>query len=211
MATANIYAGEDSRVDKEAGLGIGFFGIAGFGASVDLNEFNGRTFVSSPSGITEGFECNNCKWLSSARVISGQEGSGILLTQLPNSLATVNMRFEHTTAVRTASPKIYIYDGSVNPSGDPNITIAQPGLTMYGAEIRHTAEAQTDTGLGDAAWLTIGGATFLAMVSSPGELGLRPGGSFTEDVRHDWYVALSCTPTTLGDKNFGLYFEVEFL
>ena len=209
MAQADIYLGED--VLLTAGLGVGFFGDAGFGAPILVGEFNGRTFVTDASGVSEGFEANNNKRLGADTVINGQEGSGIDLTQLPNSLATINIRFQNAVAVRTLAPKFYIFDGTFDGSGIPNFTTAQTGLTMWCAELLHTDEEQTDTGTGDSSWLDINGSTFLSLIDSPGELGLRPGGSFTTDTRHDWYIAMSCAPTELGDKAFGLYFAVEFL
>lgn len=209
MAQADIYLGED--VLLTAGFGVGFFGDGGFGAPILIGAFNGRTFVTDTSGALEGFEANNNKRLDASRVIHGQQGSGIDLTQLPNSLATINLRFENAEAVTTNSPKLYVFDGSLDASGIPNFTTAQTGLVMWCAEIRHTTEEQVDNGLGDSAWLEINGTTFLSLVDSPGTLGLRPGGPFTSDTRHDWYVAMSCTPSELGDKSFGIYIEIEFL
>lgn len=209
MAQVDIYLGED--VLLTAGFGVGFFGDGGFGAPILIGAFNGHTFVTDTSGALEGFEANNNKRLDASRVIHGQQGSGINLTQLPNSLATINLRFENAEEVTTNSPQLYVFDGSFDGSGIPNFTTAQTGLVMWCAQIRHTTEEQIDNGLGDSAWLNINGATFLSLVTSPGTLGLRPGGSFTSDTRHDWYVAMSCTPSELGDKAFGLYFETEFL
>ncbi|KKM90127.1 hypothetical protein LCGC14_1241720, partial [marine sediment metagenome] len=120
MAQADIYLGED--VLLTAGLGVGFFGDAGFGAPILVGEFNGRTFVTDASGVSEGFEANNNKRLGADTVINGQEGSGIDLTQLPNSLATINIRFQNAVAVRTLAPKFYIFDGTFDGSGIPNFT-----------------------------------------------------------------------------------------
>ena len=209
MAQIDIYLGEDVRLTT--GFGVGFFGNGGFGAPILIGAFNGHTFVTDVSGVQEGFEANNNKRLDATRVIHGQQGSGINLTQLPNSRATINVRFENAETVTTTTPKFYVFDGSFDASGIPNFTTPQTGLTMFCAEILHTTEEQVDDGLGDSAWIDINGAVFLSLIDSPGTLGLRPGGAFTSDTRHDWYVAMSCTPLELGDKNFGLYVEVEFL
>jgi len=207
-ASLTIFAGEDFAVPSD--LGLGFFGEGGFDSPVVVGEFNGRTFITDASGSTQNFEANNNKFTSTSGVIHGQTGSGILLTALPNSFATVNMRFENTAAVRTLNPKLYIFDGSFGPSG-ANINIPPDGLTFFTAELRKVDEIQTANGLGDSTWLDTSGLTFLSLIDAPGTLGLRPGGSFTIDTRHDWYIAMSCSPITLGDKIFGLYFEVEFL
>ncbi|GMU23695.1 MAG: hypothetical protein AMXMBFR13_37730 [Phycisphaerae bacterium] len=48
--------------------------------------------------------------------------------------------------------------------------------------------------------------------SSPGTSGLRPNGPDTSDERHDWYFALSASPTSVGAKSqLGLYFGLQFL
>lgn len=209
MASLSIYLGEDQLLPD--GFGIGFFGDDGFGAPVLIGEFQGRTFVTDASGIVENFEVNNNKRLTASTVINGQIGSGIPLTSLTNTLSTINMRFEDLEEVRTISPRLYIFDGSFDDDNNPNFTTSPDGLTMYCAEIRHTDEIQTDNGLGDTVWQETAGAVYLALIDSPGTLGLRPGGAFTTDTRHDWYIAMSVTPTSLGNKMFGLYFEVEFL
>lgn len=209
MAEIAIYAGEDQMLVDEYGLG--FFGDGGFGAPISLNEYNGRTFLTDASGVEEGFECNNNKRASTTGVIHGQAGSGISLVSLPNTLATINVRFTNSFSVRTQSAKFYVYDGTstiydvVNYDNDPS------GLTCYCAQIRHTNESQEADGLGDTNWQDIHGATYLSLVSSPGASGFRPDGSFTSDARHDWYVAISPTPTHPGNKMFGMYFELEYL
>jgi hypothetical protein len=204
----NIYVGEDELLVTTSG--IGFYGSDGFSSPVMIGEYNGRTFVTSTDGSIEGFECNNNKKTSVSGVINGQSGSGINLINLPNELATVNIRFENTTAVRTLNAKLYIFDGSLSGS-TPNIDNDPTGLTCYCAEIRHTNPVQAADGLGDDEWFNTHGSTYLAMVSSPGSGGFRPGGSLTTDTRHDWFAAISCTPFTYGDKVFALYFECEFL
>lgn len=206
-ASTNLFLGEDQQLPDETA--VGFFGDD-FGNSIGIGQFNNRTFVTDSSGILLGFEANNNRKISESGVVHGQAGVGIDILQLPNRLATVNIRFENDVAVRTLAAKLYIFDGSFTGE-DPNFTIAPLGLTTFCAEIRHEEDEQTSTGLGDPVWEEIAGSTFLPMVSSPGTSGLRPFGSFTVDTRHDWYAAISCSPTSLGDKVFGLYFETEFL
>jgi len=206
--SVSIYLGENQLLPD--GSGIGFYGDDGFGSPVLIGQFNGRTFVTNSVGTEEGFECNNIKRISSSGLIHGQTGSGIKLTDLPNTLASLNIRFEHPSSVRTLSAKVYIYDGSISGT-TPNINNDPSGLTCYCAEIRHPSEVQDDVGLGDSTWIDTHGSTFLNLISSPGTSGLRPNGSLTLDTRHDWYVAISVTPEEFGDKQFGLYFETEFL
>lgn len=209
MAEVRLYAGEDQYVISPSGLG--FFGENGFGDPVQKNQFNARTFVCNASGTTESFECNNNQWVSTTGVIHGQSGSGILLTELPNILATANFRFLHSSIVQTQSAKLFIFDGTYDGNGDANRNNDPSGLTAYCAEIRHTDPVQGDNGFGDTTWQDIKGSSSLALISSPGTSGYRPNGSLTTDTRHDWYVAISPTPTTFGSKYFGMLFETEFL
>jgi len=209
MAHVRVYVGEDQQLPASSGLG--FFGSDGFGAPVAVGQYPGRTFVTDASGLTTGFECNNNRRSSASGVINGQTGSGISLLSLPNTLATINIRFINSFDVRTQSARFHIYDGTETIYGIVNKDNDPVGLTCYCAQIRHTSELQVPNGGGDATWVDIHGSTYLSLISSPGTSGLRPAGAFTEDTRHDWYVAISPTPTQLGNKLFGMYFELEYL
>lgn len=206
--SVSVYVGEDQLLPGSSGLG--FYGNDGFNAPILIGAYNGRTFVTNQDGTIEGFECNNNKKISGSGVINGQTGLGIQLISLPNNLATINIRFEYPSEVRTLSGKFYIFDGTTT-SGTPNIENDPSGLVCYCAEIRHQDVVQEPDGLGDTDWFDTHGSTFLELISSPGESGLRPNGSLTTDIRHDWYVAMSVTPFNFGNKQFGLYFETEFL
>ncbi len=209
MAEIKLYVGEDQVLPSSSGLG--FYGENGFADPVAVGDFNGRTFVTNSSGVVEGFECNNNKRISESGLIHGQVGTGIFLTELPNRLATINARFTHSLAVKTQSVLLYIYDGSTDLGGDPNIENDPSGLTFYTAEIRHQSDVQDNTGVGDPAWTDTKGLTALSLIASPGTSGLRPSGADTIDVRHDWYTAMSTTPDQLGDKFFGMFVELEFV
>ena len=206
--SVSIYVGEDQLLPSNSGLG--FYGDDGFNAPILIGAYNGRTFVTNQDGTIEGFECNNNKKISTSGVINGQTGSGIQLISLPNNLSTINIRFEYPTEVGTLSGKFYIFDGTLT-SGVPNINNDPSGLTCYCAEIRHQSVIQDSDGLGDTDWVDTHGSTYLDLISSPGTSGLRPLGSLTTDIRHDWYVAISSTPVQFGNKQFAMYFETEFL
>ena len=209
MANLNLYVGEDQLVPN--GSGIGFYGESGFGSAILIGAFNGRTFVTDPSGSIEGFEANNNKRLSSSDVIHGQTGSGIPLLSLPNTLATLNLRFTHPSNVNTNAVVLYIYDGT-STGGVPNKNNDPSGLTAWCAEIRKNEERQdVSNGLGNSAWQDTHGSTTLDLIDSPATSGLRPLGAFSVDTRHDWYVAMSVTPNQFGDKLFGILLETEFL
>lgn len=209
MATVSIYCGEDQLLPN--GYGLGFFGNDGFGSPILKNEFPGRTFVANSTGETEKFECNNNKYISSTGVIVGQCGSGILLTELPNNLTTINIRFEHPTAVYAKNPKFYVFDGTYTDDDTPNINNDPTGVTCYCAEIRHPSSLQEtqSPNYSDTTWSNIHGSGYLSLVDDPCTSGVKTF-PYT-DTRHDWFIAVSPKPTTYGDKEIGFYFEVEFL
>jgi len=211
MATLSLFVGEDQLLVLPSG--IGFYGPGGFNKPISIGLFNERTFVTNASGNTQGFEGNNNKFFDApgwgtspsavSGVIHGQSGSGIALISLPDRLATLNARFEHTTAVQVQNPKFIVFDGD-DIANDPS------GLVAFTAEVRHNSDLQLPNGLGDTIWQDTKGSTVLDLISSPGTLGKRPNGSLTTDIRHDWYIAVSIQPTTPNDKIFGFSITLEF-
>lgn len=211
MATLQIYTGEDTLLPSTSGLG--FFGDDGFGSPIALGEYNGRTFVTNASGSSENFECNNNKYDGPSGVVYGQTGLGISLSNLPNELATINIRFTHGSPAYCQKAKLWIFDGTFNGSS-PNKENPVDGLTFYAAEIRHRSNIQTiSSAYSDTAWsdLSVSGSNYISLVNSPGEFGIRQGGFEELSDRHDWYVAMTCTPTSLGNKMFGMTMVLEYL
>lgn len=217
MAPAiGFWAGTDFLVNDLAGSGLGFYGDSGFGASVQVSTWQGRTFITNANGTVQGPEADNCKYLNPTGVVLGQSGSGIGLNQIPNYLSTLNVRFTNDTAVRTQNVQLSIYDRTspTNPAS---------GVTTAVYEVSHLATTQTTTGSGGPGTPTISGAHAwkifttsttgtMQMTSSPGTSGLRPSGSSTTDTRHDWYLALSASPDSIGSKTaYGVYISLEFL
>ncbi len=204
MADINIYYAE-TDVKIEIGEALGFFGPDGFGDPLSLNEYNGRTFITTVTGSTAYEECDNCKRISSSSVIVGQTGSGINIRNLPNYLSTINLRFTHPEAVLVQNARLIAFDGT-------DQDVAPVGLDVYGAEIIHTSRLQSVTGTGDTVWsLLAGSGQQLNLVDSPGISGLSPLGPATISTRHDWYVALSVTPTVPGDRTFSLRADLEYI
>lgn len=211
MATLELYAGEDTLVPTSSGLG--FFGDSGFDAAIAIGSYNGHTFVTNSSGTVQNFECNNNKYNGASGVIHGQESSGLALSNLPNELATINIRFTHGSAIYCQNAKMYVFDGSFTDSV-ANKEIPAENLTFYVAEIRHRSRLQTvESAYSDAGWsdVSASGSNYIAVVNSPGVNGAREGGFEKLSIQHDWFIALTCTPTQLGDKQFGTTFELEYL
>lgn len=205
-ASINFYAGETFAIQNLGGSGLGFYGDGGFGYSVQVGQYQGRTFITSADGTIQGPEVDNLKWASSSGVVLGQTGSGILLTEVPNYQATLNVRFTNDSAVKTQNAKFYAYD-RVSKTNLPS------GVVFKAFEIVHPSTAQTNVGSGDVSWSTLSsGTNYIDLVSSPGSGGLSPNGPNTSSVQHDWYLGISLSPTTVGSKTqLGCFFELEYL
>ncbi len=192
-------------INNLAGSGLGFYGSAGFGDSVPVNAFQDHTFITNSAGTAQGPEANNIKYLNAGSGILGQVASGIGLKAMPNGQASLQIEFTYDTPIKTQNVLLYGYDRS-----DPNN--APSGVTLKAAELVHPNPTQGPGGSGSVAWTTLAGSgSNLTLTSSPGTSGFRPNGSGTTDARHDWYLALSASPDSIGSKPFGLYVSLEYL
>ncbi len=205
MATIIFNAGSDTTVNTLSGSGLGFYNSSGFGYSVAIGSYQGRTFITDSTGTSQGPEVDNCMYLNTSGVVVGQTGSGIHLLSLPNYLSTVNIRFTHGSAVKVQNARVYGYD-RVSKNNNPS------GVTLYGAQIVHPNPIQNATGSGSSLWVLLSGSgSTLALSNSPGTSGYSPNGPNTTDTQHDYFLALSATPTTVGSKEFALFYEMEYL
>jgi hypothetical protein len=190
------------------GSGLGFYG-AGFGQSVDVGDYQDTTFITNANGTAQGEQVNNITYLNTLSGVVNSASSGILLTQIPNYLSTLNVRFTHSSAVKAQNVKCRIYDRY-------NINKNPSGLICQVAELIHPSTIQGNTGSGDAAWVnTYGSGIIQDLAASPGISGEYAGNgsnSTRSDTRHDWYLALSESPSSIGSKLFnGLYISLEYL
>lgn len=208
MATLTFYTGT-LNINAAAGSGLAFFADSGFGASVSVGAFPGRTFISDGNGSVDMGEGNNVKYLNSQSGIVGQQGTGIHLKSVPNYLSTLQVHFNHSSAIQVQNAQLRIYD-RVSINSPPS------GLTCYTAEIIHPTIAQSNNGSGDTLWTnTYGSGSILSLAPSPGVSGYYAGNgsnSAWTDTDHDWYVVISPTPNTIGSKTqFGAYVSLEYL
>lgn len=190
------------------GSGLGFFG-PGFSNSVNVSEYQQTTFITNANGTVQGAQVNNIKYQNTASGIINSATSGVWLTQIPNNLATLNIRFTHGSAINAQNVKVYIYDRS-------SINNNASGVTTKFAEIIHPDTVQNNNGSGDTTWLTPNGSgVTVTLAPSPGISGLYAGNgsnSLRTDTRHDWYAAISASPDSVGAKtNYGLWVQLEYL
>lgn len=214
MAQLQFIAGYNNLIYDLAGSGLGFYGPGGFGTSVKVDEYPDNTYITDPTGTVNGPKSNNVKWVDT---LSGQIAVGDIrvLRQIPNQLATLNIRFTHTQAVNVQNAVVRIFDRT-NTNNPP------VGVTCKVAELIHPWNTQTPAGSGDTSWSTLGGSgglingvTYdppLTLVNSPGSGGNAPNGANTVSAQHDWYLAMSASPDSIGSKTaFGLYASAEYL
>jgi hypothetical protein len=206
MAAAVNFFADDYHIQNLNGSGLGFYG-SNFGYSVGVGEYQDTTFITDGTGSVEGQQLNNIKWAHPASgSING--ASEVNLNQIPNYLATLNIRFTNDTAVQIDTCRLYIYDrtNKDNPAS---------GVTTKVAEIIHPDIVQNANGSGDTTWITNpGSGTIMTLAQSPGMSGMYAGGgasSVRPDTQHDLYLAISQSPDSIGSKTLnGLYFSVSY-
>lgn len=225
MAQIDFYAlaGASEYNTVIGGSGIGFYGDSGFGTSVAVGAWNGSTYVTDGNGVINGSVITNTKFMDNTSYPGASSQSGLVggstrlnVRGIPNSQATLNMRFTHSSAVQCQNVRVRIYDRA-------NIDAGPTGVDCRFAEIIHpapwstqgTTTAQLQWGSGYYTFIQPWGSALIApMANSPGISGLKgPGsGSVVTDTRHDWYCVMSASPTTIGSKTqFGLYMSLEYL
>lgn len=210
MASIKFYS-EKGGTDVElyGGSGLGFYGSGGFGHSVPVSYYQENTYITDADGVDEGPQCNNVKWIhANSGELSGAVQKNLL--DISNAHASLNIRFSHTSVVQVQNVELRIYDRN-------DIDYGASGVTSKVAEIIHPSATETgQLGSGDAAWITPAGSSVVVPLSDcPGESGLYAGsgaGSTQTDDRHDWYVAISARPDSIGSKTqYGLYVSLEYL
>lgn len=239
MAEIKFYAninGQGSSSDGElinhsAGSGIGFYGST-FGVSVPIGTRQSSTFVTNSLGTDQGSQLNNTTMSTSGNnstigTVSINGATAINLDRLPNYLCPLNIRFTHTEPVRVQNCKLRIFDRN-------NIANHASGVVTYVYESRHPSSLQTLSNLSHRgrtpnSWYefdSLDAMTDMPFTPSPGTSGTNTNvqdsnpnlgwntqdGSLHSASRHDWYLALSSEPVTVGSKTqYGLYFSVEYL
>lgn len=233
--------GDPDLIRSDAGSGLGFFG-GGFGISVPVGQYQDATYVTNANGTSSGIKCSNVKYQDGASddtafvqgETSPQGTSGI-----PNFAAPLNIRFEHDEAIRVQNCKIRIFDRDDISKAASGVTtqvyeIRHPhptagesandiGPLKFRGEVGvHTWSQFDDTTGGNDMILTPGPGASGLNTSSDDNLNEDGTGGYKNwtsqegeshrSVRHDWYLALSASPDSIGSKtDFGLYFTLEYL
>lgn len=194
------------------GSGLSFFSSA-FGNSVKVGEFQGVTYLSDPNGTIQGPQTNNIKYFNQGSGILGSASLATGVLFFPNFMATLNIRFNNDTPVKTQNSIIYVTDRSSNINNPASGVITQ----VY--EIIHPNVIQNNTGSGTTSWTTMSGIpgapNSLSLGSCPGISGQYNLGGNTStrpDTQHDLFLAISASPQNVGSKaNYSLYYSTEYL
>jgi hypothetical protein len=213
-AAVNFYAGlgdEASAVDL-SGSGIGFYG-ASFGTSVQVGQYQDTSFITNSTGSAQGPQTDNNKYQGD---VSGVDNNGDGVThirELALESGTVNVRFTNDTAVDTQNGEARIFDRSDINAGASGVTTQVAQLVTGLSGVEPTTGAAQAWDAGEDGWLALSGSgTVMVLLNSPGSGGQGGSGAAGEDTRHDWYLALSASPDSIGSKTlFGLFIQLEFL
>ncbi len=241
-ANQNGMASSDDAtlIEHAGGSGLGFFG-GGFGISVPVGQYQDTTYVTNGDGTSSGVRVNNTKWVSSVSIpnsgVSANGGATIGLSGMPNYYAPLRITFSHSEAVKVQNCKLRIFDRndiSKPASGvttkvfecrhpQPNEahngqsgTLAMRGVSNFAWSEFDPAEAQFDldfTASPGMSGLNTSAAETLPSGLADGSINwLTNQGAAHESLRHDWYVAMSASPDSIGSKTqYGLYFTLEYL
>lgn len=217
------------------GSGLGFFGN-NFGLSVPVGQFQDSTYVSNANGTASGIKVSNTKY-KSASGVSHNGGNEIDNETMPNYYAPLNIRFTHDEPVKVQNCKLRIFDRTDITKQASGVT-----TKVYEVRHPHSTAANTATvgplshrGISTHDWFEFDpedNMTDMNLTEGPGVSGLNTvttdslpsegdggvynwltgDGSTHESERHDWYIALSASPESIGSKTqYGLYFTLEYL
>jgi len=237
MATLSFFAGEGSNISNLSGSGLGFYGST-FGNSVAVGAYQDTTFITNGDGTSQGPSADNVKYLSDVSGIISSALAGTGLKYVPNVNATLNVRFTNDTAVKTQNARLRIFDrvSSDFPASGVTTKVAElihtsDLLTVegsgdeywWGSQLHDGTDAQgsfagspnQDERLATNSYTVGGTGIVVPMSDSPGASGNYSNtgtGSTHTSTQHDWYIAISASPDSIGSKDkYGLYVSLEYL
>ncbi len=196
MATTIDWFGGDGAneiVPAESGSNdtLGFFG-ANFGFSIRVGEFNNTNFVTDDNGVTNFGQAPNLRFANISGAFVASELTATELLEVDNTETTLRIRLNTDGSVGTQNSAFRAFD-RVAIGNDPS------GVTVRAAEM--LKPSPSIRGSGSVNWETIAGATDLSLFDQVAASSI-----------HEWYVALTVSPDSIGEKtDLGFYFETEFL
>jgi len=232
MASINFFgnvpsSSSPSGINHGAGSGLGFYGIS-YGTSVPVGQYQDSTWVTNANGTaTDRYELNNIKYMhpSSGRY---NNATTYALSGIPNYYAPLNIRFTHSEAVKVQNCKLRIFDRvdvenhasgvdtQVYEVRHPSLVVNTPGLSFRGTGTHTWVEYDSALSASPADYTCTNSPGISGLNTDSGDPitgdGIIKQGAAHESTRHDWYVALSASPHSVGSKtDYGLYFTCEYL
>jgi hypothetical protein len=107
------------------GSGLGFYGNS-FGSSVQLGEYQSRSYITNSAGTTNGGDAFNTKYTHAASGFP-QTASGIPLVRINSYHRTLDINFDHNEPVFVQNAQLRIYDRNNinNPASGVNTKVAE--------------------------------------------------------------------------------------
>ena len=194
--TIDWYGGDAANEIVPAGSGdndtVGFFG-SNFGYSIRVGEYNNTSYVTNDTGTTNYGQVPNLQYANTSGAYVASELTATELLEVDNTEATLRIRLQTDSSVQTQNTSFRAFD-RVNINNDPS------GVTVYAAEM--VKPSPSIRGSGDTYWTQIYGSGSTLSLDD----------QTTASGTHAWYVGLTVSPTSIGEKtNLGYYFETEFV
>ena len=229
-------------IDHTVGSGLGFYGADyGISVPIGKRQDTTWLTNSTGTESTHQLRLHNTKFNTKGDTgtqgkSESNGGSAKNLDTLPNYLAPLNVRFSHTEAVRVQNCKLRIFDrNSITNHASGVVTYVYEVRHPLDSE---TSNSLNHRGITDGHYWTefdsadSSSPSDMKFTDSPGISGFNSDstdsantatkwndatdaallGSTHASTRHDWYIALSAEPVTIGSKtDYGLYFTCEYL
>ena len=239
VSNTEVSDGGYGDITHEAGSGLGFFG-SNIGVSVPVGDYQTTTFHTNGDGtdVAGSTRLKNTRYVSNTGV-SIDEGATIELDKMCNFQAPLNIRFTHDEDVMVKTCRLRIFDRNDITKAAEDVNTKVYETRRYSSsnagdlQLDHVAAASPmqanpatqwtafSDGDGDEMYLTdspgVSGANTTAgdnvATKVAGYVGTVPQeGATHRAMRHDWYLAVSASPNTIGAKtNYGMYFTCEYL
>lgn len=213
-AAISFYAGQGAEASgvSLAGSGLGFYGTS-FGSSVQVGQYQDTTFITNSNGSAQGPQVDNNKYQGNVSGVSNNGDTVIHISGLPVHSGTLNISFTNDTAVNTQNGEVRIFDrtNEDNPASGVVSQVAQ--LVRGGSGVDPTTGEIQAWSAAEDGWLALSGSGLtMTLLNNAGSGGLGGSGTGGIDIRHDWYLALSASPSSIGSKTqFGLFCQLEYL
>lgn len=175
------YGGGPTWTSLNSGQLVGFYG-ANYNDKVAVSSYQSSTHISGGGGdICLTNHNGNVKYIASNQFNSGGGTETLNDTNLISTECTLRVYLNNGAAVATQNGRFYCYNGTT--------------VTTYATDLQVYAFEQ---GVSATAWTSINNGSSTGGDNSGQRLAL---GNKTAATDHYWYVAVSCSPLSVGAKS----------